>query len=597
MTPHTHLVRLLRPYWALCVVALSAMLVESAADLLEPWPLKIVLDYVVGSKNPPSWLVSWTVDHQGRLQLLNIAAVAVIAVAIVGAVSSYVEKYFSTTIGKRVGYDLRHALYHHVQRLSLAFYDTRQTGDLLVRLTADINAVEDFITGAVLGIVLDVVTLTGMLAVMFVLDWRFSLIALSIAPVLFAIAYRLMHRIKETAREVKKNESALASVVQESIVSARVVKAFAREDFEEARVDRQSQASVDAALRARSVKARLSPLVDIVISVGTALVLYFGAQVVFSGRITPGALVVYILYLGKMYKPIKDLSKTADTMSKAAVSFERIGELLAIDRQITDRPGARVAPRFTGRITFDHVAFGYSAGRPVIKDVTFAVEPGRRVAIVGETGGGKSTLIALIARLYDVQRGAIRIDGVDVRDYTLRSLREQVSFVLQDPVLFRTSIAENIAYGRPGATQAEILRASRLAHVDEFVSRLPHGYETVVGERGETLSGGQRQRIAIARAIIRDTPILLLDEPSSSLDAESEALIFNGLARLLEGRTSITIAHRLATVRDADVIFVLHDGAVVETGTHEELIAHKGRYARVHGIQFKSAGPRRSAVI
>jgi len=597
MTTQTSLVRLLRPYRTLCVVALLAMLVESAADLLEPWPLKIVLDYVVGSKAPPRWLASWTSDHQARLQLLNVAAIAVVAVALVGAVSSYIEKYFSTTIGKRVGYDLRHALYHHVQRLSLAFYDTRQTGDLLVRLTADINAVEDFITGAVLGIVLDVVTLAGMLAVMFVLDWRFSLIALSIAPVLFVIAYRLMHRIKETAREVRKNESELASVVQESIVSARVVKAFAREDFEEGRVDRQSQASVDAALRARSVKARLSPLVDIVISIGTCLVLYFGAHVVFSGRITPGALVVYVLYLGKMYKPIKDLSKTADTMSKAAVSFERIGELLAIDRQVTDRPGARPAPRFSGRLAFEHVGFGYFDGRAVLKDVTLVVEPGQRAAIVGETGSGKSTLIALIPRLYDVEHGVIRLDGADVRDYTLRSLREQVSFVLQDPVLFRTSIAQNIAYGRPGATQADILRASRLAHVDEFVSRLPHGYDTIVGERGDTLSGGQRQRIAIARAIIRDTPILLLDEPSSSLDAESEALIFKGLARLLEGRTSITIAHRLATVRDADVIFVLHEGQIVETGTHDELLARKGRYARFHRMQFKNTGPRRSAAV
>jgi subfamily B ATP-binding cassette protein MsbA len=316
-------------------------------------------------------------------------------------------------------------------------------------------------------------------------------------------------------------------------------------------------------------------------------VLFFGVHVVLSGRITTGALVVYVIYLGKMYKPIKDLSKTADTMSKAAVSFERIGELLAIDRQVIDRPNAKTAHRFDGRIAFEHVTFGYDPANPVLKDVNLVVRNGQRAAVVGETGTGKSTLIALIPRLYDVQEGGVRIDGIDVRDYTLASLREQISFVLQDPLLFRTSIADNIAYGRPGATRADVLRAGRLAHVDEFVRRMPHGYDTVVGERGETLSGGQRQRIAIARAIIRDTPILLLDEPSASLDAESEELIFKGLAHLLEGRTSITIAHRLATVRDANVIFVVHNGSVVETGTHEELLARKGRYERFYRIQFR----------
>ena len=590
----TSLPRLLRPYWGLGVIALAAMLVESAADLLEPWPLKVVLDYVLGSKTPPAWLAPWTVDHSARAGLLQAAVAAVMVIAVVNAVSSYTEKYFSTSIGKRVGYDLRHALYHHVQRLSLTFYDGRQTGDLIVRLTADIDAVEDFITNAVLGMVLDVITLVGMLVVMFVLDWRFSLIGLSIAPALFLLVYRYMRRIKATSREVKKHESALASVVQESISSARIVKAFAREDFEESRLDRQSLASVDAALRARRIKARLSPLVDLVIAAGTCAVLYAGAHFVFTGRITPGGLVVYVLYLGKMYKPIKDLSKTADTISKAAVAFERIDELLAIEHQVADRPGAKPAPRFEGRLAMDQVSFGYVPGRLVLRDVSLSIEPRQRVALVGETGGGKSTLIALIARLYDVGGGAVRIDGEDVRSYTLQSLREQVSFVLQDPVLFRTTIAQNIAYGRPDATFEDIRRASRLAHAEEFITRLPEGYDTVIGERGETLSGGQRQRIAIARAIIRDTPILLLDEPSSALDSESEELVFDGLERLMEGRTSITIAHRLATVRSADVIFVLHGGVVVETGTHDELLARNGRYAHFHRIQFRA--PRRAEI-
>jgi subfamily B ATP-binding cassette protein MsbA len=585
---------LLRPYWKLVALALIAMFLESGADLLEPWPLKIILDYIVGPKHPPTWLAGWVTSADSRLTLLNGAIAAVMGIALIGAVSSYTERYLSTTVGKRVGFDLRHVLYHHVQRLSLSFYEHRQTGDMVVRLTADIDAIEDFITTAVLGIVLDVVTLVGMVGVMFYLDWRFSVIGLSVAPILFVVVFHFMRRIKEAAREVKKKQSELASIVQESIASARVVKAFAREDFEERRLDRQSLASVDATLRARSVRAKLAPLVDLVVATGTCLVLFFGVRFVLSGRITAGALVVFVLYLGKMYKPIKDLSKTSDTFSKASVAFERVGEILSAERQVIDRPGARVAPRFRGGINFDQVTFGYGPTEAVLKQATLFVQPSQRAALVGPTGAGKSTLIALIPRLYDVLGGSVRIDGQDVRNYTLQSLREQVSFVLQDPVLFRASIAQNIAYGRPGATEREIVRASKLAHAHEFISKMPHGYDTVIGERGDTLSGGQRQRISIARALIRDTPILLLDEPSASLDPESEELIFEGLTRLLEGRTSITIAHRLATVRRADVIFVLDQGTIVETGTHDTLIAQNGEYARFHRIQFRVAEERKA---
>jgi ATP-binding cassette subfamily B protein len=579
--------RLLRPYWKLTAIAFAAMLVQGAADVLEPWPLKIIFDYVLGSKPVPGWLSEWVTGD--RLAVLNAAALAVVAIAVIGAVSTYVEKYLSTTVAKRVGYDLRHMLYHHVQRLSLSFYEQRQTGDMVVRLTSDIEAAEDFFSSAMLGMVLNVLTLIGMMSVMFYLDWRFSLIGLSVAPLLFVMVYRFTRRIKRAARAVKKKESELASVVQESISSVRVVKAFAREDFEEDRLDRQSMENVELSLKARGIKARLAPLVDIIVAIGMCLALWFGVRLVLAGTLTSGALLVFVLYLGKMYKPMKDLSKMTDTLSKAAVGFERIAEILNIERQVRDRPGAQVAPALSGRIEFSHVRFGYTPEQTVLRDVTMIVEPGQRVALVGLTGSGKSTLIGLIPRLYDVLDGRISIDNRDVRGYTLGSLRRQISFVLQEAVLFHATVAQNIAYGKPNATQEEIVRAAKLANADEFIVRMPKGYDTVLGERGETLSGGQRQRIAIARAIIRDAPILLLDEPSAALDPESEEVIFQGLSRLLEGRTSITIAHRLATVRQADVIFVLDDGVIVERGTHEQLMARHGLYSRLYRIQFRSA--------
>jgi subfamily B ATP-binding cassette protein MsbA len=579
------LIRLLRPHWKLLAVAFVAMLLQSGADLLEPWPLKIVFDYVLGSKRMPQWLAEWMPGD--TLAVLNVAAAAVIAIAVIGAISSYTEKYLSTTVAKRVGYELRHLLYHHVQRLSLSFYEQRRTGDMVVRLTSDIDATEDLISSAALGIALNLLTLAGMMTVMFYLDWRFSLIGLSVAPFLFVLVYRLTRGIKKATRAVKRKESELASVVQESIASVRVVKAFAREDFEERRLDQQSQESVALSLRARSMKARLPPLVDVLVAIGTCLVLWFGVRFVLEGSLTAGALLVFILYLGKMYKPMKDLAKTADTWSKAAVGFERIAEILNIERQVRDYPSARPAPRLTGAIKFSHVRFGYAPEQTVLRDVTFAVEPGQRAALVGLTGSGKSTLIGLIPRLYDTSAGSISIDGHDVRSFTLESLRSQVSFVLQEAVLFHTTVAENIAYGKPGATREEIIRAATLANADEFIERLPKGYDTLVGERGETLSGGQRQRIAIARAIIRDASILLLDEPSAALDPQSEELVFKGLDRLLEGRTSITIAHRLATVRRADVIFVLDNGIISERGTHDELLQLNGLYARLYRMQFR----------
>jgi subfamily B ATP-binding cassette protein MsbA len=580
---------LLRPYWKRLTIAFIAVLVESGMDLLEPWPLKVVLDDVLGTKAMAAWLASAiaaTFGH-GSYAILTFAAVAVLFIATLGAISSYTENYLTTTVGQWIMHDLRRTVYHHIQRLSLAYYDRQQTGDLISRVTGDIDAIQDFISSALLGILVDVLTLLGMLGVMFYLNWQFTLLALSVTPVLFAVVYSFTRRIKKASRQVRKKEGEIISTIQEVFTSIRVVKAFASEDYEQRRLDRESLQSVEIALRARGLKAMLSPIVQIVVAVGTCLVLWYGARLVMAGTLSTGGLVVFLLYLGKMYKPMRDLSKMTDTASKAAVGFERIKEILETDRQVKNLPGSRRAPSFKGKIEFINVRFEYDRNRPALRDIDLKIEPGQVAAFVGPTGAGKSTVISLIPRFYDPTSGQVRIDGFDVRRFKIKSLRQQISFVLQETVLFHAPVWQNIAYGRPEATHAEIVRAAQLANAHEFIEKLAAGYDTMVGERGVTLSGGQRQRIAIARAVIRNSPVLILDEPTSGLDASSEMLVIEALGRLMEGKTSIIIAHRLSTIRRADVIFVVRDGQIVERGNHAELLALGGLYSELYETQFR----------
>jgi ATP-binding cassette subfamily B protein len=582
--------RILRRSWRGLSVAFVAVMIEGGTDLLDPWPLKLVFDSVVGSKPAPRWFAALASSIFGNSQqaLLHLCALAVLVIAVVGAVASYIEKYLTTSVGQKVMHDLRRALYHHIHRLSLSYHDHSRTGDLISRITSDISAIQDFVSSALLGVVVDLLTLGGMLAVMFYLNWRFTLIALSVAPVLFIVVYSFTHRIKAATREVRKKESEIVSVVQEALSSMRVVKAFARERYEERRLEKESLESVQIVLRARAIKARLSPAVDIIVAAGTCLVLWYGVRLVLAGSLTSGELLVFLLYLGKMYKPMRDLSKMTDTLSRAGVGFARVGEVLDAEVQVRDLPGARRAPSFKGAIEFDHVSFSYDEHCASLRDVSFKVEPGQFAAIVGPTGGGKSTLLSLIPRFYDADSGAIRIDGKDVREYKLDSLRSQVSFVLQETLLFRATIWQNIAYGKPDASRDEIIRAATLANADKFIEATAEGYDTMVGERGVTLSGGQRQRIAIARALIRNSPILILDEPTSGLDAKSEKTISEALRKLMSGRTSIVAAHRLSTITGADVIFVVKDGSAIERGTHSDLMRLGGLYAELYETQLRS---------
>ncbi|OLC18216.1 MAG: ABC transporter [Deltaproteobacteria bacterium 13_1_40CM_68_24] len=590
---------LLRPYRGWLAIILLATAVETAMGLAAPWPLKIVLDNVIGGDPSPGWLrqiANW-LPGDGVMQTAAFAAISTVIIAAVGAVASYLDNYYTESVGQWVANDLRVRVYDHLEHLPLAYYDTHQTGTLLSTITDDIATIQGFASSATLGIVVDLLTIAGMLGLMFWLNWDFALIAVGVAPFLLLFVVRFRKAVKKATREVRRRESDMVGVVQQGLESIRVVNAFGRQELEEEHLQEASRAAVQAALKARGVKSLLSPVVAVTVSFCTAFVLWRGASLVLASAMTAGSLTVFLSYLHKFFKPVQDLAKMTGTIAQAAVGVERVRGILDIDMSIPERPDAREPGRLEGAIEFDRVAFAYDPASPVLKSVTFSIRAGQFVGIVGTTGSGKSTVVSLIPRFYDPTAGRVLIDGVDIRDYKLQGMRDQIGFVLQDTVLFRGTIRENIAYGRPDAAEKEIVEAARLANAHEFIARMPDGYHTQVGERGLTLSGGQRQRIGIARAVIRNSPILILDEPTAALDSESEKVVIEALERVMKGRTVITIAHRLSTIRDADKIVVLKDGRVAEQGSHDELLALGGDYAELHRIQVGADAADRRATI
>jgi subfamily B ATP-binding cassette protein MsbA len=579
---------LLRPYRGSLSMILVAMLVQSTMTLAAPWPLKIVIDNVVVGRKLDPWLahlIEPVLAHAHRAHLAEIAALGVILIAIFNAVASYVANYFTESVGQWVANDLRMRTYHHLQYLSLRYYDTHQSGVLLSTITADVLTIQNFASSATLGIVVDMFTILGMLVVMFFLNWDFTLIAVAITPLLLLLASRFKKAVKSSTHEVRKQQSNIVAVVQQDLESIRVVTAFGRQELEQQALAAVSAATVAAALKARQVKALLSPIVSVIVSFCVAFVLWRGSLLILKGGMTAGELTVFLSYLASFFKPVKDLASMNNSIAQTAVAVERIRTILDADAVLPEKPDPS-EQKIEGEIVFDHVAFAYDASCPVLRDVSFTVKPGQMIGIVGPTGGGKSTIMSLIPRFYDPSAGAVLVDGIDVRDYRLQALRDQIGYVLQETVLFRGSVRDNIAYGRADATEEEIIEAAKLANADEFIARMPNGYQTFVGDRGDTLSGGQRQRIGIARAIIRNNPILILDEPTAALDTESERLVIEALERLMKGRTVLTIAHRLSTIRDANKIIVLKDGVVAEQGTHDQLLALGGTYAELYSVQF-----------
>ena len=582
-----HFLPLLQPFRKqLCWVAL-AMALDAVLTVFRPWPLKVVIDRVLSQKPTRvpllgEWLNS---DLISQINILYGACATTILIALGTGLLTY---YYTRRVGdaaQRFIYALRCKLFAHIQRLSLRFHDHQRTGDLITRLTSDTQAIQDVTASGIIVFGSNALLLAGMLVVMFWLDWRFAFAALSVAPLLFWTVCRYTQRIKVAAREASASTGLLASLAQETFTSIRIVQGLAQEEQQDERFQAQSVSNVQAYLEGIRYQAGVAPLVDLLAAVGLALVMWYGAVRVLAGTLTIGDLVVFFAYVTNLYSPMKALARLWYAASKASVAAERIDEVMSIRSEVSDWKGARTVSRLKGRIEFRDVSFEYAAGQPVLSHINLVVEPGERVALVGTTGAGKSTLVSLLPRFYDPSDGVVCIDGEDIRNYSVQSLREQISLVLQDSLLFSGTICDNIAFGRPGASDEAILSAAVTAHADEFIRRLPHGYETLVAEGGTTLSGGQKQRITIARAVLRGAPILILDEPTSGLDAVSESIVIDALEDAAVGRTTLIIAHRLTTLRLANRIIVVDKGRIVEEGTHQELVARQGKYAECFQLQ------------
>lgn len=575
MGSYKRLVAFIYPYKYRLLFGLFCMVVAAMGYLVVPWLIKNVVDKVLAAKD---------------MYTLNLIIAAILGVFLVRGFATYGQNYTMAYIGQRVIIDIREAVFRHLQRLDQAYFDRRKTGLIMSNLTNDVGALQTAIVDNLISFITEAVTLIGSLVFMFWIDWKLSLLTFIIVPVVLGITNIFGKKLRLAGHDVQGRIADITSLLQEVISGIRVVRSFAREAFELKRFEDENIRNFKAVMKATKLTALLGPMVEFSAAIAVVIILWYGGYSVVNGVITAGALIAFLIYAINLSNPVKRLTQVYSNIQKAMAAGDRIIEILETKPEVVEKADAKELPALEGRVEFKHVDFSYDGEKLALKDVNLLVKPGHTVAIVGPSGAGKTTVANLLPRFYDVTAGELLIDGMNVKDVTMKSLREQIGLVPQDTMLFNATVKENILYGRLDASDEEVYAAAKAANALEFIEKLPEGMDTVVGERGNSLSGGQRQRIAIARAILKDPKILILDEATSALDTESEKLVQEALERLMRDRTAIVIAHRLSTIKNADHIVVLKQGMVEEAGTHEELLEKNGLYGHLYSVQFANKG-------
>lgn len=573
MTLYLRILSYIKPYMHRLLFAMVCTIMAAAGNLYIPWIIKDMIDEVLADKNGT---------------MLNWIAASIIAIFIVRGLFWYGQNYLMSYVGQSVIIDIRAAVFKKLQRLSVSFYDKNKTGTIMSYVTNDVNALQSAMVENTIEMITEGFILIGSVVAMIYLDWRLTLFTVCTFPVVLWFMEFFGKKIRKTGGRIQECTADITSVLQESVASARVIKSFVREDYEVDRFDVENKANFRANMKNAQLMATLTPVVELVAAIGVTMIIWYGGNNVINGTITAGSLVAFLTYAVNISNPIKRLTRVIGNIQKALAAAQRVFMIIDMPEEIAESRDAKQLPEVSGKVEFQNVSFAYNDKGNVITDLSFSVKPGGVIAIVGPSGAGKSTIANLLPRFYDVNKGDIKIDGHSVREVTLDSLREQVGIVPQETMLFNGSVYNNILYGRLDATKEEIEAAAKAANAHDFIMQLTDGYETKLGDRGVNLSGGQRQRIAIARAILKNPRILILDEATSALDTESERVVQEALDRLMVGRTSFVIAHRLSTVKNADKILVLEKGNLVESGTHDELLALDGLYAHLYKIQYRN---------